>query len=497
LSLGSSIRLAPLKPFAPWLNFACMPTARQVRACISLACGLLALRAVGAQDSSAWRPLHPALSVTWRDGVPDARGDGAAETRPGGLVRLSGGVAYSRGHFGIRFEPELVASSTRDHPVFAGGDPARHPESSPWYHGSYSADLPWRRHDVTRLWLGESGAWWNAGSLKLELTTSQPRWGPGQGEGLVLGQSAPGVPRAEASWARGIGPTERVVVRWFSGALRESDRFDADPDNDRRALAGARVEYHREAGADGLAIVAGLSRTVMDGRAEVSVLTSSVAPFASARRDSLLEMVGADVELAHASAGTVAWLEFARQTPLGSLRSFLLSPIEGLAFRFGVSQRLHAAPRATWTGTLEFVLLDQPEQRADVQQPDLYTSPTVAHGWTHHGQPLGSGLGPGGQRQFARLVREGPAWTLGAFAERARWNDDAMLRLPDASSDRHDVTIQLGLDAARDLGRYRVGAMVSGGRRMNYLFQGPSATPDQRGVDVRVVQLGLRITPLP
>jgi hypothetical protein len=71
-----------------------------------------------------------------------------------------------------------------------------------------------------------------------------------------------------------------------------------------------------------------------------------------------------------------------------------------------------------------------------------------------------------------------------------------MLRLSEPASDRHDVTIQVGLEATRSLGRYRVGTTASVGRRLNYLFRGASAMPDQRAVDVRLVQLGLSIAPM-
>ena len=471
--------------------FAGMPSRRYLLPiAIMVVATTIAPGIAGAQsDCPVLCVVRPAARVVWRSGVPDARGDGAATTGVGLNLHLRAGMEGRIGPIIFRLAPELTVAENREYATFAGRDPGRSVFASPFYAGEFSADLPSRFGDapLTRLHAGESGVWWTGTAGSLAVLTALPQWGPGVGEGLVLGRSAPGFPRVEAAlnWQPRAG---KFRFRWFGGAVQESQFFDPDPSNDRRSVAGARVEYARPGR---MTLDAGLSRTVMDGRADRGFLSAGVLPLLRTATDSVLELVSADLLLRDSLAGTTVWLEAVRQTPVRSVRELVRMPTEGLAFRVGLAQRVLTTARATWLTSVEFVRLDQSGQRSDRVPRDLYTSTTVVQGWTHRGQPLGSGLGPGGQRQYGRIDRIGTVWRLSGFAERIRWNDDALFREPAPYLDRHDVTLQAGLRAARAVGGYDMAAKVSVGKRLNHLFQGASSSPGNRAVDVRVVEFAL------
>ena len=427
-------------------------------------------------------------------GAPDPRGIGTAAPGIGQFVHLRAGVEGAVGPLQFRLAPELSYQQNAAYQLLGQADAARDAFSSSFYAGGFSADLPSRfgQGSVARLRPGESSLQWLGRAGALGVTTARPRWGPTVGEGLVLGASAPGVPRLEALVAR---RTRSGVyrLRWFAGAVRESRYFDGDAGNDRRGLSGARAEFSRRGE---LVLDAGLSRTVMDGRRRATLPSAAVLPFVSTRSDSIIEIVGADLVARHAKAGSTAWLEVVRQTPFEGVGAFLRMPTEGIAFRTGLSQRLAVQRSATWFATVEFLRLDQSAQRSDRVPNDLYTSAAVAHGWTHEGQPLGSGLGPGGQRQLARLERIGSVWRTAAFLERARWNDDALYREAQPYLDRHDVTLQLGFAAARAVRGMLVTASLQTGGRYNYLFQGASSSPNNRPTDLSLWSVGLSFAPL-
>lgn len=470
---------------------------------------------VRSQDSTRTRihVVRPALDLTWTSGAPDARGDGAAMSGVGLDLMLSAGAQGSLGPLRFSFVPELAVNGNRGHQTFASGDPTRNTFASPFYFGDFSADLPSRPGEgvLVRPALGESGIWWTGRRAFIGVLGSTPDWGPGGrvrsangtralGEGLVLGHSAPGVPRLELAfaWRPGSarGPEaatdqENVFrLRWFSGVVRESDWFDADPGNSTRMLSGARVEFERERW-----LSVGAARTVMSASGR-GTLAAAAQPFTRTRTDSVIELLSADLLVDFRDAGTTAWLEAARQAPFRGVGSFLRFPTEGIAFRTGLTQRLRQSATAEWSVSLEAVRLDQSGTSTDAVPNDLYTSPTVTHGWTHLGQSLGSGIGPGGQQQIARLDRAGRIWRLGAFAERVRRNEDAMFRQVAPASDRHDVTLQAGLVAARRIGGYDVAMRLSGGKRLDYLFQGASSTPGGEPVDLTVVRAGVSFTPV-
>ncbi len=442
-------------------------------------------------DSLTW--LRPALTLTWTGGAPDSRGDRAALTGVGLDLALSAGAEGALGPLHFRVAPEFFFSQNRDHQTLPSGDPARDPFASPFYFGQFSADLPSRPGDAARITvaLGETGIWWAGDRAFVGVLASTPQWGPhsrGFGEGIVLGHSAPGVPRLEAafSWRPDVGP---VRLRWFTGVVRESDWFDDDSDNDSRILSGARVEF-----APHERLELGLARTAMSMSAR-GTLSAALHPFAGPGSDPVIDIVSADLSYAHDAAGTTAWLELARQEPFAGVRDFLRFPTRGIAFRAGLTQRIRRTAAAEWLASMELVRLDQSGATSDATPTDLYTSPTIIHGWTHRGQPLGSGVGPGGQRQVARLDRVGRTWHLGAFVERIRRNEDAMYRQAPVVGEWHDVTVQAGFIVARRFGRCDVAARLSAGKRLNYLFQGAGSTAGSAPVDLSVLRFGLSFRP--
>lgn len=476
--------------------FARMPSQRQ----LLIACACVSIATTTARGMQPPAPTEPVAELRWNSGVPDSREDGAATSMVGlnAHLRSVHSRAFSLGPFGVtaRLAPEVAITGNGAFPAFTSGDPLRHPAASPFYFGAYSADLPSRRRSGARLWPGESGIWLHRPTARLGVATGIARWGPGVGEGLVIGRSAPGIARIEAQIERRIGERHDVRLSWFSGMVRESNAFDADPDNDRRSISGVRLTYDL---ADPVPLAFGVSRTVMDGRRGGYTVgraaRDALLPFGRSPTDSTLELLAADVTMSAASTGTLAWLETVRQAPVRSAGGLLRTPTNGLAFRLGLSQRIRATARATWTGELEFVRLDQPTQRSDEPATDLYTSATVVHGWTHDGQLLGSGLGPGGQRQVVRLTRESAIWSAKLFLERARWNEDALFRQPDPFSDRHDVTLQGGLAVGHVLAGYDVTASLVWGTRFNYQFEGASASADGTPADVGILRLGLSLRP--
>lgn len=486
----------------------CVPATRPLDGELPLHRGV---RADSSGCTSAFRVVPVEFLLSRRSGVPDGRGNGSAPAVLGRTLVLRAGVEFRAGPLQVRLAPEISSVANTDFLTFASGDSSRSGYASPFYFGRFSADLPSRPggQSLQRSSLGESGIWltsatraegnatshadgaptpfaWSVGA-----TTALPHWGPMFGEGLVLGRSSEGLPRLEArasnDWLGG-----RIGAAWFGGAAVESPFFDRDADNDLRGVAGLRVHYGRGPWQVSVA------RTLMDGRRDRAPLAAALRPLlrgADAARDSTIDLLSADLVLHWPESNAAIWVEAARQSPLRSTRDFLLMPTEGLALRVGTTVPIVLRENLRWQVGFEAVRTDQPPQRADRVDQDFYTSPMVVHGWTHRGEPLGAGVGPGGQRQMLSLDRETPGWAIGGFIERIRWNDDALYRVFLPYPLRHDVTLQGGLRIARKVEGWRIGANLTGGQRLNYLFQNGEWIPGYRTDDVGFVQLGLSVGP--
>jgi hypothetical protein len=233
----------------------------------------------------------------------------------------------------------------------------------------------------------------------------------------------------------------------------------------------------------------------MDGRRRRSVLSSAPLALTNARTDSLIDFTSLDAEWIDRVGGTWGWVELARQIPISALSDLLRQPTEGLALRIGGSQRIAVDRSGAWYLSADFVRLDQPQQRTDRPEQDLYTSPTVVQGWTHRGQPLGSGLGPGGQRQRLGLDHEGRRFRIGGFVERVRWNDGMLYRQFLTGPFRHDVSVIGGLHLANARRPEAFTLRLSAGRRLNYLFQNDRFNPGYRTADLPLLAVSLTVTP--
>jgi hypothetical protein len=440
------------------------------------------------------RPLGAEVRLSHRSGVPDTRGQGAGYAWNGmnGHLRIAVDVEWR--FLNLRLAPEVAVSDNADFFAFRSFDgmwiygppiPSdRSSYASPWYYGPVSADLP-SRHGVAplaRVHPGASGLWLDWNGIRIGATARQPRWGPGPGEGLILGTSAAGLPRLEAEWTSDhrFGSS---ALRWFSGAALESRFFDRDSANDRRAVAGLRVEHGNDRWRFGL------SRTLMDGRANRQGLEAADLVFGRPSSDSLIDFLAVDLRWREPASRGLTWVEVIRQQPLRSGGDLMRYPTEAISFRLGFDHRVHQSPAAEWRASAEAIRLDQPLQRAGITPPDLYTSATVVQGWTHLGQPLGSGLGPGGQRQLISMERQGRVWSVRGSFERARWNDDALYRQFLPNWWRHDVSYQVGLRLSRDIADRPAAAQVIVGRRTSHLFQNDTHSPGYRDSDVPYLQV--------
>ena len=109
---------------------------------------------------------------------------------------------------------------------------------------------------------------------------------------------------------------------------------------------------------------------------------------------------------------------------------------------------------------------------------------------------LGDGIGPGGNSQWVSLDWVTPTRSVGFFVERVRWNEDAFIRQYLPYLNRHDVTMRVGIRGGTVYRGQEVNVELSGGKRINYLFQNGSYIPGFNTVDVTLSELRVSITPL-
>ena len=102
----------------------------------------------------------------------------------------------------------------------------------------------------------------------------------------------------------------------------------------------------------------------------------------------------------------------------------------------------------------------------------FYQNGSVLQGHTQRGQLLGAWIGPGGDSQILGVDRIRDDMEIGAYLQRARYNDDAYYTNfgPQFGGSGHDVELTAGLRGSKRWGTIRVFGEVALSRRWNRSF---------------------------
>ncbi len=458
--------------------------------------------------------VAPSLLVTSQQAIPLPANDGPMWAGKGLSYSISGGVALcgSTAAWGAIIAPtywyaENAAFKLPDNPEFV---PPLRPDYSPWaspYHYMpRSLDAP-RRFGNTSLRRFDPGTlaiWYRTPHVEVGFTTESEWWGPGQYNALLLSSQAAGAPRIYVKTSTPIRVAGEIDIRYFLGGLAFSPFFFAEKEDSSRSLAGVAAVWRPrfEKGLSlGLArIVAaprignGWFRRVLDPIGPVG--TPNALPFSdktqNAGRDQLFSVFG---NWRLPDDGTEIWFEWGRAELPSGLRDFVESPNHTQALTLGLQHiRPLASSAWTWRVGAEFSQTNQSSTYRERPTGSWYTSRAVQGGFTQKGQVLGATIGPGSVTQRVGLDFASPSKSIGFFAYRIKWDDDAFYTIPRPNGNgicKHDVSLALG---ARGLARTPAGwfeATVTTQNRLNLYWQAAGFCWDN--ADLQIDQRNLSI----
>jgi hypothetical protein len=219
------------------------------------------------------------------------------------------------------------------------------------------------------------------------------------------------------------------------GALRGSAFFDEARARDQRIFAGVTLGY-------GPSFLPGLSLgairvryQVWAGALRVSDLfgvfgeafnPGHAGPNGTWINDDADQMASVVARWVLPQAGFEAYAELARGDFAADLREFLIEPTNTSGLIVGFQKSILAG-RARWRIVGESTRLSR-SVRTEVREPHIfYAHGVVEQGYTHRGQLLGAGIGPGSNAQFLGVDRYSGTGKWGVFVERVNYDDDAFL----------------------------------------------------------------------
>jgi hypothetical protein len=474
---------------------------------------------------SGWK-LHgisPDAQLINNTAIPFGPNSGAMWAQRGVSWRLTSGFDLTRGAFRLVVAPDLWYSSNS---TFSFGGPLANDIFLPlpekryadgyadyWYIQPYSADVPWRLgpNSALKLWLGQSGVWYDTGPIEIGLTSENMWWGPGIQNAIVMSDNAAGIPRIELRTPHPIRTRAGTFEgRWFVGALSESQYFDTVKANDVRSLAAAVVTWRPSFQPK---LTLGITRAVFatsSGYGSVpfrwfDVLANTGRPANRPASDSLLTPGGRDQLLSLfgryvlPSDGFEFYGEWARQELPISLHEFIVKPTHSHGYTAGLQYRT-PVPLSKAAYRLQFELTTLEPSAATRDEPEgvFYTSRRVIQGYTEQGKVIGAAIGPGASSQWLAIDRLWPDASLGVTFNRIRWDEGvraARIWPSYLGQCNQDVSIIPGIRGGHAVGGGYLSANVMFADRLNYHFQNISGCFGTDRVDVHNTTISISYSP--
>lgn len=419
---------------------------------------------------------HPQLRAVYNRDVPYGMNDGALWAGRGWNAAVEGGVELRWRVLTARLAPAVTWSQNRE---FALAPLSFASTSSPAYADQFWSDRidrPQRFGDrpFARVDAGQSVIRVDWRGAVLGFGTENMWWGPGIDNAILMTNSAAGFPRAFVGTSRPVNVwIGRLEAMYLAGRLYDSEWFrtTAYPEHNRRWINGVAAVLEPR-GAPGLSLGAArmfyayLPEEGLSFRDFLNILQPVqkkrlMSPSSPSGNDSTDQMVSVFARYAFPQVGFEVYGEWGRNDHGVDTRDYILAPDHATGFLIGF-RKVFTAERRQLSIRGELTALAEGRTAQLRPAPPWYAHHFVRQGYTHRGQMVGAGIGPGSDMQtlsadWARtpglLSTDSTAgeWSIGVIVQRLRNDADGFYRLyaPDGIFNnnylKHDVTMSGGV----------------------------------------------------
>ena len=366
--------------------------------------------------NSSLQLLPVSVTIGYNTHHPFGWNDGAMIPAKGLQTLVSGGILWKAGKFSLQLMPQLVYASNPHFETF----PTEHFDGywATYYRLLNNIDMPERFSTVSykKILPGQSAIRYQLGAISLGISTENYWWGPGRYNALVLSNNAQGFLHFTANTTRPIhtriGDFEGQII---AGQLQSSGIFPADTN---RFFNGVRLYKPKQEAnryMTGLTInwqpkwVKGLYLGVAQATYQYASDVSGIAD--------MLPLAGIVVSATQKSGKKAAlgsvfaryvlpkdhaefYLEYGRNDRVPTPMNLIADVNYPRAFVGGFRKLFSLKKKGTLLEfATEFTQMGLPTPDLVLEGNSFYTHPYVRQGYTHNGQVLGSGIGPGSNSQ--------------------------------------------------------------------------------------------------
>jgi hypothetical protein len=357
----------------------------------------------------------PEMRVTHNNNFAWGQNDGALWQGRGLNQSFSMGIGVDYGPVKVVLRPNFVYSENRDfmiNPV-----PARRGINKYAIARLYT-DYPDRfgEDPISMMDLGNSFIQYENRGFVAGFSNQSMWTGPAVLNPLVLSNNAPGFLHGFVGTASPYAvPYGKVEFRWFWGGLRESEYFDEIEDNNLRFVSGLTLNISPDF-VPGLHL--GMNRTGYSyfpkdglGTKEIFMVLRKIpdrTPGASDNVDPMKErftMVTFFGRYVMPESGFETYIEWGRNDYNRESRDFLSEPALNRGYTFGFIKRFDVFKRQLLVANIELTQLENSSPGSLHRLNNIwYANDYIRQGFTHRGQVLGAGIGPGSSAQTLKLT---------------------------------------------------------------------------------------------
>lgn len=425
--------------------------------------------------------------------------DGAMIPAKGFQTVLSAGVYAEYGPLSIQFRPEVVIAQNSDFEVF---NKKHYDVVFALYYDLYNQiDAPARfgTSGYEKVRLGQSNIKLNFGDYAFGLSTENIWWGPGMRNSLLMSNNAPGFVHFTFNTTKPVStPIGSFEGQLILGRLNGTNFDPLEPGtsyfgiplhqpkrDDWRLLSGVVISYQPK-WIPGLFL--GLSRTAQTYHTDVSGFGDFVPLFSSVKNVSADEPIGKRDEK---SSLFFRWLwpeekaelyfELGQSNNSRSSRESALQKDRSRAYTFGVRKLFDLKPenQTQLLLAVEATQLRQTEVKDLLSTKSWYLHPYIRQGYTHQGEVLGAGIGPGADFQSVEASWVKGLKKIGLQIERYAHNNDFYYYTYTDTKDhrRHWVDISVGALGEWNYKNFIFSGLVRGVKSLNYQWYLEPPTP--------------------
>jgi hypothetical protein len=370
--------------------------------------------------------------------------DGVMIPAKGWQQYLNAGINFKWKQFELQIAPELVAAQNLNFEGF--GEEMDETQWRDYYRFNNFIEQPeqFGKGQFTQLFFGQSFLKYNIKNTTIAISTANKWWGPSKRNALILSNNAGGFPHISIGNKKPI----QTIAGSFNyeliwGLLKNGNWQPAQPTktfrgnklyvpkpDTSRMFQGFNINYTPKWFKN---LTLGVTQSFVQYTNQVSgimqfiPIKNIVHPFPNDLPNKPIILTAFNFNYQLPAANARFYGEFGWNLTQTSFRNWVLQPDKGVGSVLGFSKIFPTTKQYYWEFLAEMTNLQlqtRAEQFSSGAPPSWYLGADVVQGYTHNGQILGAGIGPGATSQTIELNWRSAKNRIGISAERRLHNND-------------------------------------------------------------------------